>query len=129
MDKDFEMQGEKPGPVVVQRPNIPNDYGREKLADLLDGEWLKEAQEWYTLYKAAQQPDKKAFAMAIYDSKFIIDGKKAAPKPRAFTADELKAAIQFFTGAQIPIEHIEMWGRGIDPYLVEGENPADQDEF
>lgn len=43
------------------------------------------------------------------------------PKTRLFTAEEMVIAIELFSQKKIPVEHVVLWGRGIDPYWVDGE--------
>lgn len=132
-DKDFETKSENPGPAIARRLNPENDYRPERLADLLEGDDLKSAQEWYDLALANLATTKaQAFIRAIRSMYYEKDTARVMrngpdPKSRLFTADEMRIAIQFFTSKEIPVEHITAWGQGINPYLVG--NPADQDEF
>lgn len=133
IDKQFEMQTEKPGPAIAHRMNPENDYRPERLADLLSGDDLKSALEWYDLAILVPGATRaQAFVRAIMcmlweKEQSRVMGSGPDPKSRLFTADEMRIAIQFFTSKEIPVEDITMWGQGIDPYLVG--NPADLDEF
>lgn len=110
-----------------------NDYRPERLADLLSGDDLKMAQDWYEIALCAPgATDAQAFIRSIRSMYYEKEEKRVMkngpdPKNRLFTVDEMQIAIQFFTNHEIPIENIAAWGQGIDPYLVG--NPADLDDF